>query len=98
METLGGYRILEELGRGGMGVVYKARDEKLGRLVAVKVLPRELAANAKRFARFEREAKGAAAVVHPNITTIHAFGTENGWPYMVFELMAGGSLESRLRK
>src|SRR5579883_1432850 len=98
MQAVGDYTIIEELGRGGMGVVYKAQDQKLGRLVALKVLSREVASDAKRLARFEREAKGAAAVVHPNITTIHAFGNHNGWPYMVFEFMAGGSLDHRLKK
>src|SRR5580704_558019 len=92
------YRLLEELGRGGMGVVYKAQDEKLGRLVAIKVLPKDLVSDPLRRARFEREAKGAALVTHPNITTIHSFGNANGWPYLVFELMAGGSLQDRLKK
>ncbi len=95
---LGGYRILEELGRGGMGVVLKAEEESLGRIVAIKVLPRDLVSDAKRLERFRREAKGAAAVVHPNITTLYAHGEANGWPYIAFEFMAGGSVWDKVKK
>ena len=93
---LGDYRILAELGRGGMGVVYKAEDVGLGRVVAIKLLPRELGQDPRRLERFRREARAAALVTHPGITTIHQVSEANGWPYIVFELMPGGSLQDRL--
>src|SRR2546421_3355879 len=81
-----------------MGVVLKAEEESLGRIVAVKVLPRDLVSDTKRLERFRREAKGAAAVTHPNIVTLFAHGDAGGWPYMVFEYMAGGSLQDCIKK
>jgi serine/threonine-protein kinase len=71
--TLGHYRIVEKIGEGGMGEVYRARDEKLDRDVAIKVLPEEVAKHPDRLARFEREAKALAALNHPNIMTVHGF-------------------------
>ena len=90
--TLGHYRIVEQIGAGGMGVVYRAHDERLDRDVAVKVLHREVASNPERLARFEREAKAVAKLEHPNILAIHDFGTEDGIAYAVMELLEGESL------
>ncbi len=90
--TLGHYRIVEQIGAGGMGVVYRAHDERLDRDVAVKVLHREVASDPERLARFEREAKAVAKLEHPNILAIHDFGTEDGIAYAVMELLEGESL------
>ena len=75
---LGPYEIIAQLGQGGMGIVFRARDTKLEREVAVKVLPRNLAEDPEALARFEREAKAVAALSHPNILAIHDFGREEG--------------------
>ncbi len=93
---LGPYEIVAPLGAGGMGEVYKARDTRLGRLVAVKVLPEHLARNEDALSRFEREAKAVAALNHPNILGIHDFETHEASPYVVMELLEGESLRSRL--
>jgi len=90
--TLGHYRIVEKIGEGGMGVVYRAHDERLDRDVAIKVLPQEVAADPERLSRFEREAKAVAKLDHPNILSIHDFGTEDGVVYAVMELLEGESL------
>ena len=90
--TLGHYRIVGQIGAGGMGVVYRARDERLNGDVAVKVLSEEVARDPNRLARFEREAKAVAMLDHPNILAIHDFGTEEGIPYAVMELLEGQSL------
>ncbi len=90
--TLGRYRIVEQIGEGGMGVVYRARDETLERDVAIKVLPEGVASDPDRLARFEREAKAIAALDHPNILAIHDFGSEDGIAYAVMELLEGASL------
>ncbi|HSF18909.1 MAG TPA: protein kinase [Vicinamibacteria bacterium] len=90
--TLAHYRFLEELGSGGMGVVYLARDEKLGRDIAIKVLPPELAASDDRRVRFEREARAVAALNHPNIVTIHSIEEADGVGFITMELVAGRSL------
>ncbi len=79
---LGPYEIVAALGAGGMGEVYRARDARLGRDVALKVLPPELAMDAERLRRFEREARAASALNHPNVITIHDVGNENGTPYL----------------
>src|SRR5512146_1623985 len=92
----GPYEILSPLGAGGMGEVYKARDTKLNRLVAVKVLPESLARDPDALARFEREAHAVAALNHPNILAIHDFGSQGGVAYAVTELLEGESLRSRL--
>ncbi|MGZ8853669.1 MAG: protein kinase domain-containing protein [Thermoanaerobaculia bacterium] len=91
---LGPYEILAPLGAGGMGEVYRARDSRLGREVAIKILPPELAADSGRMARFEREARVASSLSHPNIVTIHDVGRHNGVAYIVMELVAGKSLRA----
>src|ERR1700693_1069027 len=93
---LGAYEILSPLGAGGMGEVYRARDSKLKRDVAVKVLPRSLAADADALARFEREALAVAALSHPNILAIFDFGTHEGTAYAVTELLEGETLRGKL--
>ena len=90
---LGPYEILAPIGAGGMGEVYRARDERLKRDVAVKVLPAELAADAERRARFEREARAASALSHPNILTIYDIGSSNETVYIAMELVEGGTLK-----
>lgn len=94
---LGPYEINSPLGAGGMGEVYKARDPKLDRFVAIKVLPPSLAENRDLLSRFEREAKAVAALNHPNILGIYDFGTEGDHTYAVMELLEGESLRDRLR-
>ena len=92
--TFGHYRIVSELGSGGMGDVYIAEDASLGRQVALKVLPDDVAASPDRRERFEREARAVAALSHPNILAIHDFGEEDGVLYavMVFPKTASASL------
>ncbi len=93
---LGPYEILSPLGAGGMGEVYKARDSRLDRDVAIKVLPESLLSDGEALARFEREAKAVAALSHPNILAIHDFGRERGIAYAVMELLEGETLRERL--
>jgi eukaryotic-like serine/threonine-protein kinase len=93
---LGPYEILAPLGAGGMGEVYRARDAKLDREVAVKVLPSQLTANPDALARFEREAKAVAALSHPNILAIFDFGTHEGVSYAVTELLEGETLRGKI--
>ncbi len=93
---LGPYEILAPLGAGGMGEVYRARDTRLGRDVAVKVLPPEFAADPDRVTRFAREARATAVLNHPNILTVYDTGTHDGQPYLVEELLEGESLRQRL--
>ena len=93
---LGPYEILSPLGAGGMGEVYRARDAKLGRDVAVKVLPERLAADADSLSRFEREARAVAALSHPNILSIFDFGRDEGLAFAVMELLDGETLRERL--
>jgi len=93
---LGPYEILSPLGTGGMGEVYKARDSRLDRDVAIKVLPESLLSDGEALARFEREAKAVAALSHPNILAIHDFGRERGIAYAVMELLEGETLHERL--
>src|SRR5215472_10121163 len=93
---LGPYEIVSALGAGGMGEVYRARDHRLGRDVAVKVLPAALSHDPERLRRFEQEARAAAALNHPNILVVYDVGTENGAPYIVSELLEGETLRTRL--
>jgi serine/threonine protein kinase len=94
--TLGHYRIVEKIGAGGMGVVYRAHDERLDRDVAVKVLHETVAQDADRLSRFEREARAVAKLDHPNILAIHDFATENGVTYAVTELLDGQNLRQSI--
>jgi len=90
--TVGPYRILALIGRGGMGVVYRAEDPRLGRQVAIKMLVAEVAGDRERLQRFEREARAASALNHPNILIVHEINTHDGQPYLVTELLEGRSL------
>src|ERR1700731_3048403 len=93
---LGPYEISAPLGAGGMGEVYRARDTRLERDVAVKVLPESLVEDAEALARFEHEAKAVAALSHPNILAIHDFGRQEGVVYAVMELIEGETLRDRM--
>ena len=95
---LGPYEILSPIGAGGMGEVYKARDSRLARTVAIKVLPESFAADGDRLRRFEIEAKAAGALNHPNILVVHDIGSDSGTPYLVSELLEGESLRERLQR
>ena len=86
---LGPYEILSPLGAGGMGEVYRARDTRLGREVAIKVLPAALASDPERLKRFEHEARSASALNHPNIVTIHDIGASDSISYIAMELVDG---------
>ncbi|HEV8376563.1 MAG TPA: protein kinase [Candidatus Polarisedimenticolia bacterium] len=93
---LGPYEIVGPLGAGGMGEVYRARDPRIGRDVAIKVLPASFAASADRLQRFEREARAAGTLNHPNLVTIHELGSHERSPYIVMELLEGETLRARL--
>jgi serine/threonine-protein kinase len=94
----GEYEVIEKLGRGGMGEVYRALDRNLGRQVAVKVLPEEFTSDPERLARFEREAKLLAALNHPNIAAVHERAEEEGRRFLILELVEGETLQTRLDK
>jgi len=95
---LGPYEILSQIGAGGMGEVYRARDSKLGRDVAIKVLPSSYSSDPDRLRRFEQEARAAAALNHPNILSVFQMGTYEGAPYLVSELLEGSTLREQLKR
>src|SRR5499426_314496 len=95
---LGPYEIVAPLGAGGMGEVFRARDTRLDRHVAVKVLPQHLSANPELRARFEREAKTVSSLNHPHICTLHDVGREGDTDYLVMELVEGDTLAQRIAK
>src|SRR5215469_631143 len=95
---LGPYEIVSPLGAGGMGEVYRAKDTRLDRTVAVKILPEHLATNAEARQRFEREARTISSLNHPNICVLHDIGSQNGTSFLVMEFVDGETLESRLQK
>src|ERR1700674_3224427 len=94
---LGSYEVVAQIGAGGMGEVYQARDTKLGRDVAIKVLPGAFAHDPERLSRFQREAKMLAALNHPNIATIHGLEQSGGTSYLVMELVQGETLADRVK-
>src|SRR5438093_9957442 len=94
LETLGQYKILDRLGAGGMGEVYRARDTRLGRTVAIKVLPADVAGDPDRRERFMREARATAALSHPNIAALYEIGEDQGQIFLVFEFVPGDTLKT----
>jgi serine/threonine protein kinase len=95
---LGGYEVVAQIGAGGMGEVYQAHDTKLGRDVAIKVLPEAFAHDPQRLSRFQREAKMLAALNHPNIATIYGLEQSGGTSYLVMELVSGETLAERVKR
>ena len=95
---LGPYEILSLIGAGGMGEVYKARDSRLDRIIAIKILPDAFAQDKERLSRFEREARLLASLNHPNIATIHGFEESGGIRFLVMELVEGETLAERIAR
>ena len=93
---LGRYELLTALGQGGMGEVYRARDERLGREVAIKILPSSFSADPDRLRRFEQEARSTGALNHPNVIVVHDTGQHDGAPFVVYELLEGTTLRALL--